>query len=466
MFRHLANIYSVPDLRKKIFYTLMLIAVHRIGAHIPVPLVDPVVVKEKIGGMVSGGGVFGMIDMFSGGAFSQMTVFALGIMPYISASIILQLLMIVWPRLEKIAKEGEIGKKKINQYTRYGTVGLALAQSCGIGIWLAQGGMTLIPGHSALFVMLAALSITTGTCFIMWLGEKITEHGIGNGISIMITLGILARYPTSILRSLVRVKDGNMTMFFFICVLALFLLMTVIIVVFQTATRKIPIQHARRQVGRRMTQAQTQFLPLKINTAGVIPVIFSSAILQFFPLILTPFTGGQASTGFLGWLGNLFNMQSTVNPYDLMKIDESFLEQAFIFDALKSINMYVIIYIVLTAFFCYFYTAITFNPIDLAENLKKSGAFVPGRRPGKATSDYIEFVMVRITFVGAFYLCAVSVLPMVMVISYGMDYSLMDFVGGTGLIIVVSVLLDTLKQVESQLMVRHYEGFRIRRRGA
>ena len=464
MLRSLGNIFKVPDLRKKIFYTLMIITIHRIGAHIPIPFVNSEAVSALLGKAMSGGGILSMIDMFSGGAFKNMTIFALGIMPYISASIILQLLQVVWPRLEKIAKEGEIGRKKINQYTRYGTVLLAAIQAFGIGLFLIKGdpstgGLTLIPGQPVAFMAMAVLSVTTGTCFIMWLGEKITEKGIGNGISIIITLGILARYPSSLLIAGQQLYNGNMNPLMFVVVITLFILMTLIIIMFQQGSRKIPIQHARRVVGRRMVQGQTQNLPLKINTAGVIPVIFSSAILSFPAMILGMFTSTQGG-GLMGTLSGMFGMQTNFNLYNGLGLNMGGLALI-----LKAVNPYIFIYILLTGFFCYFYTAITYNPIDVAENLKKSGAFIPGRRPGKPTSDYINYVLTRITLVGAAYLCGVAVLPMVLVISYGMDYSLMDFVGGTGLIIVAGVLLDTLKQIESQLMVRHYEGFKFRRRG-
>jgi preprotein translocase subunit SecY len=462
MLRSLGNIFKVPDLRKKIFYTLMIITIHRIGAHIPIPFVDSDAVREVLGKSSGQGGILNMIDMFSGGAFKNMTVFALGIMPYISASIILQLLQVVWPRLEKIAKEGEIGRKKINQYTRYGTVLLATIQAVGVGFFLIQspqGNLTLIPEHPAAFIAIAVLSVTTGTCFIMWLGEKITEKGIGNGISIMITLGILASYPGAIIMSVQELRNGNMNPLMFVIVLTLFVVMTLVIVMFQQASRKIPIQHARRVVGRKMTQGQTHNLPLKINTAGVIPVIFSSAILSFPALLLGMFTTSQGG-GIMGTLSNMFSMQTNFNLYNGLGLKMGGLALA-----LKAINPYIFIYILLTGFFCYFYTAITYNPLDVAENLKKSGAFIPGRRPGKPTSDYINYVLTRITLVGAAYLCGVAVLPMMLNISYGMNYMLMDFVGGTGLIIVAGVLLDTLKQIESQLMVRHYEGFKFRRRG-
>jgi preprotein translocase subunit SecY len=460
MLRSLANIFKVPDLRKRILYTLMIITVYRIGAHITIPFIDSEAVSAFMDrAKAGGGGILGMIDMFSGGAFSKMTVFALGIMPYISASIILQLLMVVWPRLEKIAKEGDVGRKKINQYTRYGTVILTAIQSIGISIFLIRENLVLPGVPTAMFMFITVISVTTGTCFIMWLGEKVSEKGVGNGISLVITLGILARYPSALLGSIKRLVDGFMSPLFFILVIVLFVGVTAIIILFQEASRRIPIQHARRVVGRRMTQSQTQYLPLKINTAGVIPVIFSSAILSFPALILGAIAADGGQSGPMGFLSSMFAMQSPYNVYDLAGMRMTGLMLA-----LKSINGYILLYVLLTGFFCYFYTAITFNPIDLAENLKKSGAFVPGRRPGKPTSDYINYVLVRITLVGAAFLCGVAILPMILTTSYGMPYTLQDFVGGTGLIIVAGVLLQTLQQVESQLMMRHYEGFKLRRR--
>jgi len=456
----MANMFRIPDLRKKILFTLMIVAIYRIGAHIPVPFIDGGAMRAYWSQMTSGAGVglLNMVDMFSGRAFRQMTIFALGIMPYISASIILQLLTVVWPWLEKIAKEGEAGRKKINQYTRYGTVLLAAFQSAGVSFFLLGKGLTVMPNdtlHHIYFIFTAVIAITAGTCLIMWLGERITDKGIGNGISIVIAVGIIAGYPYSV-GSAAQAVQAGMRPIVIPVILILFVVISVLIIYMQLGSRKIPIQHAKRVIGRRVMSGSTTHLPLKVNTAGVIPIIFSSAIMTFPTFILGGYI--EAREGLLGWFSELFAMGSRINPYDSYD-----LELGGIFPILKSINMYHAIYAVLTIFFCYFYTAVTFNPVDIADNLKKSGSFIPGRRPGKTTSDYIDFVLTRITLVGSVFLVAIALLPQVISISYNVPWAFTDIVGGTGLIIVVGVLLDTMKQIESQLLMRHYEGFRWRR---
>ncbi|HOR27544.1 MAG TPA: preprotein translocase subunit SecY [Candidatus Sumerlaeota bacterium] len=449
----LINIFRVPDLRRKVLITLGLILVYRIGAHVPTPFIDPVKIREFFRGTFGSGGVFNVVDMFSGGAFSQMTVFALGIMPYISASIILQLLTAVWPRLEKISKEGEAGRKKITQWTRYGTVGLSLFQGFGIGIYLLNEQLSLIPDHPALFLFVTAMTMCTGTCFIMWLGEKISQHGIGNGISIIITIGIIARYPIDLNLALMSIRNNSMTPIGLMMVLALGVLVAALIVFGQQANRKVPVQHARRMVGRKMVQGGNTFIPLKLNTAGVIPVIFSSAILTFPAMILPMFGGGApGSIGFT--ISSWLEMNSIHNPYNAFN-----LTSGGIFSLLKMVNIYTLAYIALTAFFCFFYTAITLNPVDLADNLKKSGAYIPGIKPGKHTADYIDHILVRITVVGAFFLIVVALVPDMLYVSFNIPFGVAQMAGGTGLIIVVGVVLDTMMQIESQLMMRHYEGF-------
>jgi preprotein translocase subunit SecY len=449
----MANMFKIPDLRKKIFFTLGMLALYRVGAHIPVPFIDAKAMtafweNQTRGG---GGGLLNMVDMFSGRAFRNMTVFALGIMPYISASIILQLLTVVWPWLEKIAKEGEAGRKKINQYTRYGTVVLAAFQSAGVSLVLINNKLSL-PGMPWLgFMFTTILAITAGTCFIMWLGERITERGIGNGISLIIAIGIVAGYPYSVGVAVSSVQSGQSPIIIPV-VLVLFVVMSVAIIYMQLGSRKIPIQHAKRVVGRRVMSGSTTHLPLKVNTAGVIPIIFSSAIMTFPTFILGGFFQNSS-------VGEFFNMQSRFNPYDWFELDE----YGGIFPLMKAINAYLFIYTLLTIFFCYFYTAVTFNPRDIADNLKKSGSFIPGRRPGRTTADYIDFVLTRITLVGSVFLVFVAMLPQVISVSYKVAWAWTDIVGGTGLIIVVGVLLDTMKQIESQLLMRHYEGFRWRR---
>ena len=455
----MANVFRIPDLRKKIFFTLAMLAIYRVGAHIPVPFIDGKAMRDYWSGLAGSGtgGLLNMVDMFSGRAFRQMTVFALGIMPYISASIILQLLTVVWPWLEKIAKEGEAGRKKINQYTRYGTVLLAAFQSAGVSIFLVKERLILPSINSGFFMFTTVMAITAGTCFIMWLGERITDKGIGNGISLIIGVGIIAGYPYSAGVAASYVATGGRPIAIPI-ILVLFVVISVLIIYMQLGSRKIPIQHAKRVVGRRVMSGSTTHLPLKVNTAGVIPIIFSSAIMTFPALLMGGFIRG--GEGPLAWLGEFFSMGSRMNPYDTFQ-----LRTGGVFLLLKSLNMYLLIYILLTIFFCYFYTAVTFNPVDIADNLKKSGSFIPGRRPGKATSEYIDFVLTRITLVGSIFLVAIAVLPQIISISYNVPWAFTDIVGGTGLIIVVGVLLDTMKQIESQLLMRHYEGFRWRRAG-
>ncbi|MBI3735614.1 preprotein translocase subunit SecY [Candidatus Sumerlaeota bacterium] len=446
------NIFKIPDLRRKIFITLALCVAYRLGAHVPTPFIDPSRMTEyfkSIGGGSGQGGVFAVVDMFSGGAFKNMTIFALGIMPYISSSIILQLLTVVWPRLEKISKEGEAGRKKINQYTRYGTVVLALFQGMGIGVFLRNQNLTLLPNHPVWFLMTTAITLAAGTSFIMWLGEKITEHGIGNGISLITAIGIIAGYPYSIGQGIVHIQGGASPILF-VLVIAAMIFFSGLTVLTQQASRKIPVQHARRMVGRKIMQGGSNFLPLKLNTAGVIPVIFSSALLSFPQMIFGNMFPGSVGRFFSDWLGQTSNK----NLYELFS-----LERGGIFSLLRVVNVWTISYIVLTMFFCYFYTALTFNPVDLAENLKKSGAFIPGRKPGKPTSDYINYILVRITIVGGLFLIAIALVPDVFFVSFHVPYAFASIAGGTGLIIVVGVVLDTMKQIESQLLMRHYEGF-------
>jgi preprotein translocase subunit SecY len=460
MWKSLLSIFRVPDLRRKVLYTLFFIAIFRLAAHITTPFVDPQALANFWQQQrAAGQGIFSMVDMFTGGAFSQMTVLALGIMPYISASIILQLLMVVWPRLEKIAKEGEAGQKKITQYTRYGTVLLAAFQSLGLGMLMLQQGWTTIPDQRMLFLFTTMLAMTTGTTFLMWLGERITEKGIGNGISLIIALGILAGYPGNVVLGYTSVVNDVIRPIWVPILAATFVVISVSIILMQEGARKIPIQHAKRVVGRRVLQGGTNYLPLKVNTAGVIPPIFASAILTF-PSILLGWVGSNPE-GRLTGLSSWFDMVSVHNVYNGFG-----LEKGGIWLILKAVNLHTVLYCLLVIFFCYFYTAITFNPQDAAENLKKYGSFIPGRRPGKPTADYIDYVLTRITLVGAIFLVVVSVLPQVVYVAFEIPWGLTDFVGGTGLIIVVGVILDTMKQIESQLLMRHYEGFKMRRAGS
>ncbi len=460
MWKSLASIFRIPDLRRKIFYTMVMVAIYRIVTHVPTPFVDPAALARFWEQQQSAGqGIFSMVNMFTGGAFRQMSIGALGIMPYISASIILQLLMVVWPRLEKIAKEGEAGQKKITQYTRYGSVVLSAFQSLGIGLLMLQQNWTTIPDHKFLFLFTAMIALTAGTTLIMWIGERITERGIGNGISLIIALGILSSYPGEVLLGYQSIVNDVIRPIWGLILPVTFIFISVSIILMQEGSRKIPIQHAKRVVGRRVLQGGTNYLPLKVNTAGVIPPIFASSILTL-PTLLFSWAGANPQgrmTGFSSW----FDMVSMHNLYNFFG-----LEKGGIWLLFKAINLHTVLYCLMTIFFCYFYTAITFNPQDVSENLKKYGSFIPGRRPGKQTAEYIDYVLSRITLVGAIFLVVVSVLPQVVYVAFEIPWALTDFIGGTGLIIVVGVVLDTMKQVESQLLMRHYEGFKLRRSGS
>jgi preprotein translocase subunit SecY len=436
----IANIFKIPELRRRMFFTLGLLAIYRVGIFITTPGVNRAVMKNIM--KQSSGSFLGLFNMFSGGALEQLSIFALGIMPYISASIILQLLTVVVPTLERLSKEGQQGQKKINQYTRYGTIVLSLVQSFFIARWLegnnrsyAQfGEVVLNPGLS--FELLTMISLTTGTAFIMWLGEQITERGIGNGISLIIFAGIVAGFPDALVRLMQKSSSqGDLTAFDLFIILAIVVGVIAAIIFFERGQRKIPVQYAKRVVGRKMYGGQSTHLPLKINVAGVIPPIFASSILMF-PGQLASFL--QAS-----WMQKIAD---ALQPGDWR---------------------YNVLYVALIVFFCYFYTAVTFNPIDVADNMKKYGGFIPGIRPGKATAEFIDHVLSRLTFGGALYISAICVLPSFMQSRFHVPFSF----GGTGLLIVVGVALDTVQQIESHLITRNYEGFsgpkgpRVRGRG-
>ncbi len=460
------------DLVRKAVYTLMMIGIYRVGTHVPAPFVDSDKVREFFNSAGGGKGILSMVDMFTGGGFMNMSVMAIGIMPYISAQIILQLLMIVWPRLEKLKKEGEAGQKKIEQWTRYGTVLIALIQSIGIATFIVQSelvsdallNMTLfgIPSivgiefGTIVFVLTTMLAVTTGTTLLMWIGERITANGIGNGISLIIAVGIIAMYPTAAALMYSNLANEVLSKIWLPVIGFLCIVTTIVIILIQEGARKIPIQHARRTVGRRVQMAQTNYLPLKVNTAGVIPVIFSSAILSFPQILFSSISFG--SSGPASSLGMLFLPGSPFNLYDALQV-----EKGSIFLLLKMVNVYTILYIIITAFFCFFYTAVTFNPTDVAENLKKSGAFIPGYRPGKQTADYIDMVLTRITTVGAFFLVTVALIPQMLSVAFNVHWSFAEFAGGTGLIIVVGVALDTLKRVEAKLIMKNYDSYGARR---
>ena len=441
------NIFAIPDLRNRVLYTFGLLAVFRIGANIPIPGVNSDAILEFFNAQQ--GNFFGLVNLFSGQALSQMTVFALGIMPYISASIILQLLTVVWPYLEKLQKEGELGRKKITRYTRYLTVMLSIIQSAGISFALeAQTGnqpFVLNPGWG--FRFMAILTLTTGTAFLMWLGEQISERGVGNGISLLIFSGIAVGLPSGIISTYAQLEVGSLNIFTMLILVVVMVAVTGFVVLMESSQRRIPVQYAKRVVGRKMYGGQSTHLPIRVNTAGVIPVIFASSIIMF-PQTITQFVThpwAQAVTLALTW----------GHP------------------------VYTIMYAASIIFFCYFYTAIIFNPVDVADNMRKYGGFIPGIRPGKRTADYIDGVLTRLTFIGSIYLTVVSLLPQFLLAGFQVAPipligPLLDsalpiwfttglginfYFGGTSLLILVGVAMDTVRQVESQLVMRHYEGF-------
>ncbi|NLD61051.1 preprotein translocase subunit SecY [Candidatus Sumerlaeota bacterium] len=460
----LKNLFKIKELKQKVFFTLMILVIYRLGTHIPVPFIDRAELSKFAETQKAASGLFQTISLFSGRNFEQMSVFALGIMPYISVSIILQVLGVVIPRLQKLQREGSLGQAKINRWTRMGTVALAAFQGFGLGIYLMNQNLTYMNTASlaSLFLFTTVVTMTAGCTFIMWLGERITDKGIGNGISLIIAVGIMARYPGDFSSLCNQIFADAVPMIWLPVIIVLFVLSVIAIALVQEGTRRIPIQHAKRMVGRKVMGGGTSYLPLKINTAGVIPVIFSSALLSF-PSFLAAYVFGSSQNG--GWLGDLVATESSYNVYAFCQRVFG-LEQGGIFLLLKSLNFHIIVFALLTGFFCFFYTSVVFNPDDVANNLKRSGSYIPGKRPGKPTSEYIDYVLTRISTVGAVFLVCIAVLSMIMMVSFRMPFSGMSFVGGTGLIIVVGVLLDTLRQIEAQLMMRHYDGFAQKRVGA
>ncbi len=419
------NIFKIPELKRRILFTLALLIVYRIGVHIPVPGVDAVALASFFDR--ARGTLLGLFDMFSGGAFEQMSVFALGIMPYISASIILQLLTVTVPHLERLSKEGEQGRKKITQYTRYGTIVLSIIQGFAIGVGLesmsAPGGAPVVISAGWGFRLMTVVTLTAGTAFIMWLGEQITERGIGNGISLIIFAGIVCRLPTAMANTFRLLSTGEIAIFLVLLLVVLMVGVIGVIIFVETAQRRIPVQYAKRVVGRRMYGGQSTHLPLKINTSGVIPPIFASSIIMF-PATVANFIN-------VPWI------QTIAGAFRPGQWGYELLYVAFIF------------------FFCFFYTAVTFNPVDVAENMKKQGGYIPGIRPGKRTADYIDRVLTRITLGGAFYVSTVCVLPSILISQFNVPF----YFGGTALLIVVGVAIDTIAQMESHMLSRHYEGF-------
>ena len=417
----LQNIFKIAELKSRVLFTLALLAVYRVGAHIPTPGIDGEKLSEFL--HAQGGALMGFFDMFSGGALSRATIFALGIMPYISASIILQLLTVVIPHLGKLAKEGESGRKKITQYTRYGTVFISIIQSLGIAVGIETMGQGFVQYPGWEFRLITMITMTSGTAFIMWLGEQITERGIGNGISLIIFSGIVAGFPNAIISSISLIRAGELHIFLMLIVIVMMVVVIGFIIFMERGQRKIPVQYAKRVVGRKIYGGQNTHLPLKVNTSGVIPPIFASSLLMFPATI-----AGFIAVPWVQTFSNLLTPGSAV---------------------------YTIIYVGLIFFFCYFYTAIIFNPVDIADNLKKYGGFIPGIRPGQRTSDYIYKVLARITFGGAVYLSAVCILPDILRGYFNVPF----YFGGTSILIVVGVALDTISQIESHLVTRSYDGF-------
>ena len=443
-----ANVFRVPDLRRRVLFTLALLAIYRLGGHIPTPGIDTNRLEDFF--KANSGTLFGFLDLFSGGTFRRLTIFALGIMPYITSSIILQLLTVVVPYFEKLQKEGELGRRKITQLTRYATVALALVQSFGIAATLQGSQQGFVTNTGIGFTLMTMLTLTTGTAFIMWLGEQITERGIGNGMSLLIFTGIVVNLPSAIAEIVTKLQTGDWNLFHVLIILTMMIAVIGFIVLVERGERRIPVQYAKRVIGRRMMAGGTTHMPLKVNAGGVIPVIFASSLLAF------PQTAAQLQ----------FVKDSTVLSGMLDAISGSSV-------------LYYLLYIALIIVFCYFYVSLIFNPSEAADNMRKVGGFIPEIRPGRNTAEYMEKILTKITMVGGLYLSILSILPQIM--SSGIKLQrlplignwidtlpirwLLDglgvtfFFGGTSLLIVVGVAMDTVNQVEAQLIMRHYEGF-------
>ncbi|HEY5533765.1 MAG TPA: preprotein translocase subunit SecY [Ignavibacteria bacterium] len=423
------NIFKIEELRSRIFFTIALLIVVRIGAHITLPGIDAAKLAEL--GKTSDNSLFGLYDMFVGGAFSKAAIFALGIMPYISSSIIIQLLGAVFPYFQKLQKEGEDGRKKINQLTRLGTLPVAALQAWGVSVQLYSRGGTgsvIYPEISHfVFTLSTVIFLTAGTIFMMWLGEQITERGIGNGISLIIFIGIIDRFPYSIFDEIKLVKDGGQNLLIELLYVAGFVFIVAGVIAVTVATRKIPVQYAKRVIGRKVFGGVTQYIPMKVNQAGVMPIIFAQSIM-FIP------------NTFLSFFPNSDFMQGVAKYFEYTG------------------SLYSVIYALMIIFFTYFYTAIAFNPKDVADNMKKQGGFIPGVRPGKPTSDFIDNILTKITLPGSIFLAIIAIMPNILV-KLGVTPGFSSFFGGTSLLIVVGVTLDTLQQIESHLLMRHYDGF-------
>lgn len=446
----IGNIFRIPDLRRRVFFTLGMLVVLQFGIHIPTPGVDGFVVKSFMQ-QQGGNPLFGLASMFTGGAFDQLSIFSLGVMPYITASIILQLLTVVIPALEKLSKEGQVGRKKIDEYTRYLTVGITMIQASMLSRWIltqtGMGGRPLVahPGFSLFgiegvgFTLMTAMAMTTGTIFIMYMGEQITEKGIGNGISLIIFANIISGLPGVLAQALAYVaqETNQMTPFKLLMLFVMFVIVTAGVVILTQATRRIAIKTGRQVVGRRQAASRMSYLPIRINTAGVIPIIFASSILVFptlfFPLLEAAFSEENETALYI---------------IDIMKANLTY-----------GTVFYVLMYSILIVFFCYFYTAIMFNPRDTADNLKKFGSAIPGYSPGKKTEERIDYILTRITAAGAIFLVVVAIIPELVSMSMGIPLNIAQFLGGTSLIIIVGVALDTVSQLENHMRVRNYDTF-------
>ena len=428
------NAFKIPELKSRIIFSLAMLTLYRLGAHVPVPGVDGGALASMLG---RGGGLLGFYDMFTGGAFSNATVFALGIMPYITASIILSLLVNVIPALEDLQKQGQEGQRKLNDYTRYGTIVLCIVQSVGIGLFLQSMGTEIVPRPGVFFLVLTMITLTAGTAFIMWLGEQITEHGIGNGISLIIFTSIVSGLPTAVRNMFALMRTGQISMATAIVLAFMMVGVIAAAIIITTGQRRIPVQYPRQVKGRRVSGGQRTYLPLRVNQAGVIPIIFASSILMLPDSLVRNLTIPWA------WLENAINM--ALNPLGIV---------------------YNAIYAILIIFFSFFYTASTFRPAEMADNMKKYGGVIIGVRPGKATADYLGRIMSLITWSGSFFLAGVALIPILIIqVLRVPDMTIAHYFGGTTLLILVGVALDTIKQIEQHLVMRHYEGFSSTRGG-
>ena len=430
MMEKFLNIFKIPDLRKKLIFTGLLLLVYRLGGKVPIPGIDKTALASMMQGYANS--LLGLYDMFAGGFFSQASIFALGIMPYISSSIIIQLLGAVVPYFQRLQKEGEEGRKKIIQITRYGTVMIASLQAIGMSVFLTSQTTSVgpvVPNANFVFYFVTILTMVTGVIFVMWLGEQISDHGIGNGISLIIMVGIIANAPSVFRNQFIQIQNGLSNPFENVLLLVLMFGITLVVVAVSTGVRKIPVQYAKRVVGRKVFGGQATHIPLRILTAGVMPIIFAQA-LMFIPSTIASFF--PQGNGFGDWLQIVFAPTHVI---------------------------YSLFFAFLIIIFTYFYTAIAFNPVDVADNMKKQGGFIPGVRPGKSTSDYIDHILTRVTLPASIFLALIAIFPTFLSGFFNVDFSLASFYGGTSLLIIVGVALDTLQQIESHLLMRHYDGF-------